>query len=338
MRPHVVCFGEVMMRLNAPHSLRFGQATHFESAYVGSEANVAVLLSRLGVSVAMVTALPDHELGQAAIDQLRAHGVDTAHSLRSAGRLGIFFTEPGSSIRPGNIIYDRDDSIFAKLAPGSVDWNQVFQQADWFHWSGISAAVSASAAAVCLEAVQHARKRGLKISADFNYRSKLWQYGKSPSDIMPELLSYCDVVYGDIDTAEIYFGIKPDRSLSRAEALDRCGEALRTKIPNAKTIAMTFREQTGASMRYSGVLITDSLHYSTSYELGQVVERIGTGDAFMGGLIYALCHSKNSADAIEWAVAAGTLKHTVAGDFALVTASEIESLIRNGSSFGRILR
>lgn len=334
----VVCFGEVLMRLNAPHNQRFSQANSFEVVYAGSEANVAVLLANLGKPSVMVTALPDNELGQVGLNQLRQYGIDVSAVAMRPGRLGLFFTEPGISIRPGNIIYDRANSSFANLAPGSIPWSEIFQGASWFHWSGISPAVSASAAAVCLEAVMAAKKSGLTISADFNYRSKLWQYGEAPSNIMPQLLSYCDVIYGDIDTAEIYFGIKPDRTLSRSESLEQCGQQLRQKLPGARAIAMTFREQSGSSMRYSGVLMTDTLHYSTTYELGQVVERIGSGDAFMGGLIFAMSDGMKDSDAIEVAVAAGALKHTVTGDFALITLEEIKGLMKNGSTFGKISR
>jgi 2-dehydro-3-deoxygluconokinase len=339
MPARVVCFGEVLLRLNCSGNNRFLQSSVFEAGYVGSETNVAVLLSRLNTSTTVVTSLPDNDLGSAAVNEMRRYGIDTSHVQLNEGRIGVFFTESGASIRPGNIIYDRGDSCFAKLRPGMIPWSDIFKGATWYHWSGISPSVSASAAAVCLEAVKAAKQAGLKISADFNYRSKLWKYGKHASEVMPELLSYCDVVYGDIDTAEIYFDIKANKSLSRDEALVECGAQLRTKMPNAKTIVMTFREQVSSgSQRYSGVLLNEQLYQSQAFELGNIVERIGTGDAFMGGLIFALSQNYDSKKAIDFAVAAGALKHTVTGDAAIINPQEIESLIKSGSTFGRIIR
>lgn len=335
----VVCFGEVLLRLNCPNNLRFLQTLSFEAGYVGSETNVAVLISRLGLSTSMVTALPDNDLGDTALSQIRQHGVDTTSVVQFPGRLGLFFSEPAASIRPGNIIYDRENSCFANLKPGMFAWKEIFKGATWFHWSGISAGVSDSAAQVCLEAVKAAREMGLTISADFNYRSKLWNYGKHPSQVMPELLSYCDVIYGDIDTADIYFGIKTDKSLSRDKALLTCGEQLKKKLPATKTLAMTFREQmSSGSQRYSGVLLSDRLYESKAYDLGSIVERIGTGDAFMGALVFALTQNYPHQDAIDFAVAAGALKHSVYGDLGLLNKTEIESLIKSGSTFGRVNR
>lgn len=335
----VVCFGEVLLRLNCPNNLRFSQALSYEAGYVGSETNVAVLISRLGVPASMVTALPNNDLGDTAASQIRLHGIDTTFIIQFAGRLGIFFSEPAASLRPGNIIYDRENSCFANLKPGMIAWNEVFKGATWFHWSGVSAGVSHSAAQVCLEAVKAAREHGLTISADFNYRSKLWNYGKHPSQVMPELLAYCDVIYGDIDTADIYFGIKTDKSLPRDKALMFCGEQLRKKLPATKILAMTFREQmSSGSQRYSGVMLSDQLFESKPYDLGSIVERIGTGDSFMGALVFALTQNYPHQDAIDFAVAAGALKHSVYGDLGLLTKAEIESLIKSGSTFGRVNR
>lgn len=340
MNPNVICFGELMMRLNTPRHQRFLQASSWEAFYGGSEANVSVLLSRLGTASSFVTRFPDSDLGQAAVDALRMHGVDTTFVLRGGDRLGLYFTETSNSLRPSKIIYDRKDSSFATILPGTIPWSTVFKQASWYHWSGISAAVSATAPAICLEALQAAKKAGVKISADLNYRSTLWKFGKSPRDVMPELLSYCDVITGDIDTAEIYFGIKIEKSLSKEDALKECGRRLKEKLPALELLAMSFRQNLDSgSQRYSGVLIGgEHLSFSTVHEFGNIVERIGSGDAFMAGLIHALVEGHNHQEAIEFAVAAGALKHSIPGEFAILTKEEIENFIVTGNAKGKIIR
>ncbi len=340
MNPNVVCFGELMMRLNTIGHQRFLQAGSWEAFYGGSEANVSVLLSRLGTPSLFVTRFPDNDLGQAAVDALRMHGVDTTFVLRGGDRLGLYFTETSNSLRPSKIIYDRKDSSFATLQSGMIPWSTVFKQASWYHWSGISAAVSATAPALCLEALQAAKKAGVKISADLNYRSTLWTFGKSPREVMPELLSYCDVITGDIDTAEIYFGIKISKSLSKEDALNECGRMLKEKLPALELLAMTFREnRESGSQWYSGVLIGNKqLHASPVHEFSNIVERIGSGDAFMAGLIHALLEGNTHQEAIEFAVAAGALKHSIPGEFAILTREEIRNFIAHGNAKGKIIR
>jgi 2-dehydro-3-deoxygluconokinase len=221
-----------------------------------------------------------------------------------------------------------------------IPWSDVFKQASWYHWSGISAAVSATAPSVCLEAVQAAKKAGLKISADLNYRSTLWKFGKRPHEVMPELLSYCDVITGDIDTAETYFGIKIDKSLSKEKALKECGRRLKEKLPAMELLAMSFRETRDAgSQLYSGVLIGgELLHFSAVHEFGNIVERIGSGDAFMAGLIHALVEGYPHPEAIEFAVAAGALKHSIPGEYAILTKEEIKNFVAGGNAKGKIIR
>jgi 2-dehydro-3-deoxygluconokinase len=336
----VICFGEIMMRLNTPHQQRFTQVNAWEIFYGGSEANVSVLLAQLGSKAAFVTRLPQNDLGQAAIEAVRHHGVDTSFIVRGADRLGLYFTETSNSLRPSKVIYDRRNSAFATLQPGVIDWAHIFTGATWFHWSGISAAVSAGGAAVCLEAVQAAKKAGIRISADLNYRSTLWTYGKHPSEIMPELLSYCDLITGDIDTAEIYFGIKPDKTLLKEAALKVCGKALKEKLPNLKMLAMSFRETRDAgSQTYSGVLIgADKMYFSAVHEFGNAVERIGSGDAFMGGLIHSMLNGYDPQHSIDFAVSAGALKHSVPGEFAILSEVEIENFLTHGNARGKIIR
>jgi 2-dehydro-3-deoxygluconokinase len=336
----VICFGEIMMRLNTPFHQRFLQTAAWEIFYGGSEANVSVLLAQLGIPTAFVTRLPQNDLGQSALEAVRHHGVDTSAIARGDDRLGLYFTETSNSLRPSKVIYDRKDSAFAKLEPEMIPWDEIFKNASWFHWSGISAAVSAGAAAVCLEAVKAAKQAGIKISADLNYRSTLWQWGKHPSEVMPELLSFCDLITGDIDTAEIYFGIKADKTLGRDDALHACGKRLKEKIPGLQLLAMSFREMNdNGSQRYSGVLIdTDKVFSSPVHEFGNIVERIGSGDAFMGGLIYGLLMKYEPQQVIDFSVAAGALKHSIPGEFTLLSKEEIENFLANGNAKGRIIR
>ena len=340
MNKKIVCFGELMMRLNTPSHQRFSQADNLEIFYGGSEANVSVLLSRLGTPSAFVTAFPENDLGQTAIESIRKHGVDTSFILRTGDRLGLYFTETSNSLRPSKVIYDRKDSSFAMLKPGQIHWEKVFEKASWYHWSGISAAISASASKVCLEALKAAKKAGVRISSDLNYRSTLWKYGKHPSEVMPELLSYCDVITGDIDTAETYFGIKINKTKSKEDALKECGQKLKKKLPALQMLAMSFREtKDEGSLRYSGVLITgNKLHFSAVREFTSIVERIGSGDAFMAGLIHALVEDFPHQRAIDFAVAAGALKHSIPGEFAILSKEEIENFLAHGNAKGKIIR
>ena len=340
MDPKIICFGELMMRLNTPSHQRFSQAQALEVFYGGSEANVSVLLSRLGTPASFVTCLPKNELGDTAVESIRKHGVDTSFILRGGDRLGLYFTETSTSLRPSKVIYDRKDSSFATLKPGQIDWEKIFENASWYHWSGISAAISSSASAVCLEALKAAKKAGVKISSDLNYRSTLWKYGKHPSAVMPELLSYCDVITGDIDTAAIYFGIKIDKSISKEQSLSECGQKLKERLPALQLLAMSFREmKDSGSQLYSGVLISGKdLYFSTVREFTSVVERIGSGDAFMGGLIHALVEQFPHQQAIDFAVAAGALKHSIPGEYAILSKEEIENFLAYGNAKGRIIR
>jgi 2-dehydro-3-deoxygluconokinase len=338
MNRRVVCFGELMMRLHAPDSKRFVQSETMNIYYGGSEANVAVLLAQLGISSSLVTRLPQNELGQAAIHAIHRYGVDISFVVRGGDRLGLYFTETSPAIRPSKVIYDRQHSSFSSLQPGMVNWGVVFENSSWFHWSGISAAVSQGASDVCLEALKAAKKAGLKISADLNYRSLLWKYGKKPSEVMPELLSYCDVLVGDLDSVELYFGIPVQRSMAKTEAMNECGVKLMEKLPSLEMMAMTFRES-AQGLLYSGALLTRS-EFSTSkvWELGSVVERIGSGDAFTGGLIFALLQKESTQRVIDLAVASGAFKHSIPGEFNIISQAELEATVMSGNVTGRIIR
>ena len=335
----LVAFGEFMMRLNCPSGSRLVKTNSFDVFFGGAEATVCVLLSRLGINTSFVTALPPNDFGYAAIDQLRSNGVDTSSILLTGDKIGLYFTENGNSIRPGKVLYDRKQSSFANLSPGNIDWNTIFENAGWFHWSGISSAVSQSAAGVCLEALKAARQKGLTTSVDFNYRSTLWDYGKTPAEIMPTLLSYCDVVTADIDASEIYLGIKTNNELSVEDRFKNCAVALKEKLPAAKTIAMSFRGSDQLQQQtYRGALFQNNECFFTPvYTLPVIIDRLGSGDAFESGLIFSLMNDYAPQDSILFATACGALKHSIEGDFAYLTKEEINNFTNNGPS-GRVIR
>jgi 2-dehydro-3-deoxygluconokinase len=338
MKSKVVCLGEVLLRLNAPHHQRFAQAQSFECFYAGSEANVAVLLAQLGASAAFVTKVPDNDLGTTALKNIHSFGIDTKNSILTGDRMGLYFTELGTSTRPSRVIYDRTNSSFANLKPGEIDWGEVFEGVSWFHWSGISAAVSQSAADVCAEAIAEAKKRNMTISVDFNYRSKLWQYGKTPAQVMPSLLAQCDVILCDFDAVKLYLGLEQVKTGNKEEAFKQSCPAIKSKLPSAKTIAMTFRENSASGMDlYSGAVFQNNqAHFSKTFSLGEIIDRIGSGDAFMGGLIYALMQGWEAQRVAQFAAACGVLKHSMPGDFTILKKEEVESFL-NQEIRGRII-
>lgn len=336
----ILCFGEMLLRLNCPGYRRFGEASSLEMLYGGSEANVAVLLARLGMEVEYLTRLPDNDLASSALDLLRQNGVGTRHVLRGGERLGLYFSETGNALRATRIIYDRTHSSFSTLQPGMIGWKEVLTDCGWFHWSGISPAVSASVAAVCKEGLGEAEKQGIPISADFNYRSTLWQYGNHPQAVMPGLLDHCEVVTGDIDAAGAYFGIGSSGGSTLRETVSQYGAELQKKLPRLKILAMSFREmQEGGTLAYSGMLMKGAeIHFHGPYPISHPVGRIGSGDAFMGGLIYGLLNKKSLAETIALATAAGALKHSIVADIPLFGLEELNSLVKNGPSSGRVIR
>ena len=341
----VVTFGEIMLRLAPPGFQRFTQAHSFEALYGGGEANVAVSLANYGESAEFVTRLPQNELGDACVASLRSYGVRTDHIVRGGDRLGIYFLEAGAAQRGSKVIYDRAGSSFATIQPGMVDWPAVFEGADWFHWTGITPAVSQGAAEACREAIQAARQLSLTVSCDMNYRAKLWKWGKSAGEVMAELVAACDVAIGNEEDADKVFGIKaPEADVIAGKVAAGhyrfvC-EELVARFPNLKTVAITLRGSLSASHNtWSGVLL-DKGHFFTAptYDIVPIVDRVGGGDAFMGGLIYGL--RKFPADpqrALHFAVAASCLKHTVGGDFNAVSLAEVEQLM-TGDASGRVSR
>jgi 2-dehydro-3-deoxygluconokinase len=330
--PKVITFGEVLMRLCPPAQGRFVQSDCFNVLYAGSEANAAASLSILGVSSEHVTCLPDNELGRAASMQSKQCGVCTDHVVYKEGRLGLYFLESGASIRSPKIIYDRFDSAFANLDADAFDWEEIMEGAEWFHWSGITPAISQSAADACRNAIATARKKGLKVSGDINYRRNLWQYGKTARDIMPELIEMCDLLVAGITDFENCLGIS-DATLEAT-----CIKAAK-QYPNIKKVATTNRGTVDSSHQsISGVLWNGKgILESRKYDLNPIVDRVGSGDAFMAGIIYGYVNKMNDQQTIDFATAACALKHTVEGDVNRVSVSEIEAVIK-GENVGKLLR
>ena len=344
MSRKVVTFGEIMMRLTPPGMLRLTQTPSFDVTFGGGEANVAASLAHYGVPVDFVTRLPANDLGDACLQFLRGHGVGTEKIVRGGERLGIYFLEMGAAQRGSKVVYDRAYSAIATIEPGMIDWRAVFADADWFHWTGITPAISAGTAAVCLEAVQIARKMGLTVSCDLNYRKKLWRWGRKAGEVMAELVSLCDVAIGNEEDAAQVFGIHaPDTDVIagkvEAEKYRSVCEQLNARFPSLKTIAITLRGSLSASHNtWSGVLWDKGRFYTgTTYDITHIVDRVGGGDAFVGGLIYGLRTYDDRQRALEFAIAASCLKHSIYGDFNLVTVDEVEKLMA-GDASGRVSR
>jgi 2-dehydro-3-deoxygluconokinase len=341
----VVTFGEIMLRLATPGYLRFSQATELEATYGGGEANVAVSLANYGIPASFVTSLPKNDMGDAAIASLRAREVDTSHIIRSGDRIGIYFLEAGAVSRGSKVIYDRAYSSFAEIKKGSINWDKVFEGVTWFHWTGITPAVSEAAAEMCKEACVMAAKKGITISTDLNYRNKLWKWGKKAGEVMADLVQHCDIILGNEEDADMVFGIKPegvDVTSGHVEgaAYESVGKQLMAKFPKAKKVIITLRGSISASHNsWSGVLWNGKkLIEAPTYQITHIVDRVGGGDSFMGGLIYGLItYPSDDQKALDFAVAASCLKHTIKGDFNLVTVDEVEKLMK-GDASGRVSR
>ena len=337
----VVAFGEIMLRLSTERHLRFSQAKAFSATYGGGEFNVAVSLANYGIDAEFVTRLPENEIGQCALKEMRKMNVDSKNVILGGDRLGVYFLETGAGNRGSNVVYDRANSAIATIEKGSFDWEKIFEGKTWFHWSGITAAISENAAAECLIAIQTAHRLGLKISCDLNYRSKLWKYGKQPSAVMPEMLKYCNVILGDIDTAYFMLGLeKVGPDYTDEVSLHNYYSELFRHCPNLNIAATTLRYSVTASHQRIGGILYDgkSIYKAAVKEVTPVVDRVGTGDAFMGGLVYSLIATpENLQRNIDFAVAACCLKHTIVGDYNLATLQEIENIV-NGDSSGKVSR
>jgi 2-dehydro-3-deoxygluconokinase len=337
----VVTFGEILLRFSTERHLRFSQAESYKATFGGGEFNVAVSLANYGLSAEFITRIPDNELGNCALKEMRKLGVGCQNVVLGGDRLGLYFLETGSGTRASNVIYDRANSSMATITKGTINWREVLKEATWFHWSGITAAISESAAESCLEAIKVAHELGLTISTDLNYRSKLWQYGKEPKEIMPEMLKYSTIILGDIDTACLMLGIdKVNPDYNNGDSLPSLYDKIFERCPELKTAATTLRYSVSAShQRIGGVLYDGKKIYNAEVqEVTPVVDRVGSGDAFMGGLIYGLIEKPlNKQRALNFAVAACCLKHTIAGDYNLITIQEIEKLL-SGDFSGKVSR
>ena len=345
--PKVITFGEIMLRLSTPGYLRFGQARQFDATFGGGEANVAVSLANYGIDAAFVTRLPDNDIAKACIKDLRSYGVDTSKIVFGGDRVGIYFLETGAVARPSKVVYDRAGSAIATIQPGMIDWKKVFEGADWFHWTGITPALSQGAADVCLEAIKAANALGVTVSCDLNYRKNLWKYGKTAGEVMPSLVEGCDVILGNEEDADKVFGIKPEGFdvTATGGAIDQgrfrsVGEQLMKRFPRAKKVIITLRGSINANHNTWGGVLWDGakLYESPRYDITHIVDRVGGGDSFMGGLIYGLLsYPGDDQKALNFAVAASCLKHTIFGDYNQVTVAEVENLMK-GDASGRVAR
>lgn len=326
----VVTFGEIMLRLSAPGNARLTQAKSFNVAYGGSEANVGISLSLFGVKTEHVTAFPDNDFGVAATQHLNKFGVITDHIQYSKDRIGVYFLEEGSMQRASRIVYDRFDSAFANIK--KVNWEEVLKDASWFHWSGITPAVSQSAADVCLEGIQCAQKMNITVSGDINYRRNLWQYGKKVGDVMPALVKGTNVVVGGSVDIENSTGIK-------GASFEESCRKLMSEYPAVKKVINTERATISSSHNKLSGLLFDGKKTMTSkeYDLTHIVDRIGAGDAFMAGIIYGSLNKMSDLEALEFGVAAGALKHGIEEDVNIVTVDEVEALV-GGKNVGKLLR
>ncbi|PRX46873.1 sugar kinase [Salegentibacter salegens] len=329
----LVSLGELLMRLSCEDALRFSQVNNFKVAYGGSEANVLITAANFGLETEFLSVLPENDLGKSALNDLRNSNVGLNHIKFQGERLGLYFLEPGAINRPGKIIYDRQNSAFSKIDPEWFDWEEIFKDCNWFHWSGITPAISEKAAQVCLHAVETAKSKGIKVSGDLNYRGNLWQYeGANPKEIMSQLVDKTDVLLAGSYACSQFFDIKNIQNNSELS------KALIQKFPALQRIAITNREEINASHhKWSADLFTEStLLSSTEYNIYPIVDRVGTGDSFMGALIYGLQHFKDQ-KALDFATAASCLKHSIVGDFNRVSKEEVFELIE-GDGSGRIKR
>src|SRR6476660_9448802 len=339
-----VTFGEIMLRLAPPGFERFLQSPQFVATFGGGEANVAVALAGFGLPASYITALPpNNPIADAVVAQLRGFGVDTSKILRAKGRMGVYYVEAGANQRPSKVVYDRDGSSIAMAKPGDIDWDAVFESAGWFHITGITPALSASAAELALESVRKAKEKGLTVSCDLNYRKNLWKYGKPAADVMREMVKFVDIAIANEEDVQMALGIQADVDVHSAK-LDReqyhglAGKVL-SQFPNLKMIAITLRESHSASHNGWSACLFDGKQFLTSrhYDITHIVDRVGGGDCFAGGLIYGLQALAGPQEALEFAVAASCLKHSIPGDFNRFSVEEVQALIKGGGS-GRVQR
>ncbi|MDD5015329.1 MAG: sugar kinase [Atribacterota bacterium] len=338
-----ITFGEIMLRLKSPNLERFFQTPLLEATFGGGEANVAVGLARFGLNVAYVSVIPDNPIGDACIGELKKQGVDTSLIVRKGNRLGIYFLEAGANQRPSVVIYDRSHSAIAEASPGDINWDKVFDGASWFHISGITPAISLSAADLSLEAVKKAREKGITVSCDLNFRKNLWKYGKFAPEVMGELVKYVDIALGNEEDCQKSLGIKMDIDVEsgkfKTEKYRELTDRVLNLYPNIKKIAITLRESHSANYNGWSAVLNNRKQFLIlkKYEIHDIVDRVGAGDTFAAGLIYGINHLPNDREALDFAVAASCLKHSISGDLPLISVKEVKSLVK-GEISGRVQR
>lgn len=337
--PTIVTLGELMMRLKPPSKLRLRQASALEICHGGAEANVAVSLAQFGLTSRFVSALPPTELGEQAAMSLRACGVDTSHIVRLPGRMGLYFMEEGADVRSGCVIYDREHTAFCALKPEHIDWSRVFERADWFHVSGISPAIAESTRDLTLEALRQAKAHGLHVSIDLNHRERLWQYGQDATEIMPAMVEFADTLIAGRGDCAACLGFSPDGDGSTNDWYEELSAEAMRRFANLARVAVTIRNSSSAdSHHWAAHLRTETgSWFSRPYDLKNVVDRVGTGDAFSAGLIYGLATGMDAPEALEFGAAANALKHTIAGDANMVTEDEVRALVQSDGT-GRLRR
>ncbi len=339
MAKRIVAFGEIMMRLTTPGRQRFCQADSYDATFGGGEANVAVSLAHFGCDATFATALPENALADTAKQCLKGHGVDVVGPVVKGARLGLYFMETGANQRSGQVVYDREGSAFAKLEPNAIDWESVFEGADWFHVSGISPAVSANAANATREALVAAKSAGVTVSLDLNHRAKLWQYPCEPAQVMHDLVSMTDVLIAGREDSQKSLGIGGEGDPDSKDYFRVLTTNLGQEFPNLKAVAVTIRDtKTAEHHDWAACLrVDDETLFSKQYEIRDIVDRVGSGDAFAAGLIYGLTHDMAPQEALEFGAAANCLKHSIEGDFNLVSVEEVMRLA-SGTETGRVQR
>lgn len=336
-----ITFGEIMLRLKSPNIERFFQNPLLEATFGGGEANVAVGLSRFGLNVAYVSVIPNNSIGDACLGELKRQSVDTSSIIRKGNRLGIYFLEAGANQRPSKIVYDRSHSAIAEAKSGDIDWDKIFTEASWFHITGITPAISLSASELSLEAVKKAKEKGIIVSCDLNYRGKLWKHGKSAPEVMGELVKYADIVVGNEEDCQKSLGVKVDIDIEagklQAEKYKKLTDKILKLYPNIKKIALTLRESHSANYNGWSAVLNNRKEFliSKKYEIHNIVDRVGAGDTFAAGLIYGLNNLSNDKEALEFAVAASCLTHSIPGDLPLFSVEEVEDLA-GGAGSGRV--
>ena len=340
----VVTFGEIMLRLAPPGFERFLQSPQLVATFGGGEANVAVALAGFGAPARYVTVLPpNHPVADAVVAQLRSFGVDTSQIVRGKGRMGVYYVEAGANQRPSKVVYDREYAAIALAKPGNINWDQALAEAGWFHVTGITPAISQGAADLALEGARTAREKGLTVSCDLNYRKNLWKYGKTAPEVMRELMKSVDIGIANEEDCQMALGVQAEVDVHSGtldvSQYDKLTQKVMAEFPNLKMMAITLRESKSASHNGWSACLHDGQDFLVSrhYEITHIVDRVGGGDCFAGGLIYGLLSLPTHQDTLEFAVAASCLKHSIPGDFARLSADEVKQLLKAGGS-GRVQR